>query len=133
MFRRRSLEVNDDWIDALDLLEGVRFIFDLNTISPIAHLIASTLSRDLAPEFDPRLWVRFKPFIEPDKAFELQREDQDLRLKVRSPQQILRDRGAADPEADAPWGENPVGTLAEVPYTGEDVFAGTPGRGGLSP
>jgi hypothetical protein len=81
-------------------------------------LISEALTLQLAEEFDESIFVEFEDFVSEDKEHTLKQEDQDLRLKVRTTQQVLRDRGA-DPE-DATWGEYPVGTLADTPYTGED-------------
>lgn len=100
--------------------ETNQFVFDLHTVKPIADLIAEALTLGLASEFDERLFVDFSNFISDDKRFLLEQETADLRDKVRSTQQVLRDRGS-DPE-DAPWGELPVGTLAQVPYTGDPNF-----------
>jgi phage portal protein BeeE len=94
------------------------YVFDQNTIAPLLDLFAEAYTEGLAREYDPQLFVRYEDFVAPDKTFDLLREQQDLVHKVRSVQQVLRDRGA-DPE-DAPWGELPVGTLADEPYTGEE-------------
>lgn len=103
--------------------ETNQYVFDRNTIMPICDLIAETLTVSLAMEYDSNLAVRFVPFVEPDKAYELMREAQDLATKVRSIQQVRADRGL-DPGA-APWGELPVGTVADVPYDGSapELFA----------
>lgn len=100
--------------------ETNQFVFDRNTVLPIATLIQSALDQQLARSYDDRLRVRFEDFVADDKEFTLRREQQDLALKVRSVRQVLRDRGA-DPE-DAPWGELPVGSLADAPYTGDEQF-----------
>ena len=94
------------------------FVFDKHTVAPIASMIADTLTSQLASDFDDKIFIDWEEFVSEDKDFELRRESQDLTLKVRSPQQILADR-EADPDA-APWGEFPVGTFADIPYTGED-------------
>jgi hypothetical protein len=99
--------------------ETNQYVFDRHTILPITKLIEEALTLQLAEEFDESIFVEFEKFVSDDKGFLLKQEDQDLRLKVRSPQQILRDRNA-DPE-DATWGEYPVGTLASTPYTGEEI------------
>lgn len=98
--------------------ETNQFVFDLHTISPIAHLIADGITLQLAPDFDSKIFVVFDDFVSQDKAFLLEQEKADLQNKVRSPQQVIRDRGG-DPE-DAPWGELPVGRLGDEPYTGEE-------------
>lgn len=94
-----------------------QWVFDRYGVSPIATLISDGVTHQLAPDFDPSIFVEFEPFVSEDKAFVLEQETADTQNKVRSPQQILRDRGG-DPE-DASWGEFPVGTLAEAPYTGD--------------
>jgi hypothetical protein len=99
--------------------ETNQYVFDRHTIVPIAMLISEALTLQLAEEFDESIFVEFEDFVSEDKEHTLKQEDQDLRLKVRTTQQVLRDRGA-DPE-DATWGEYPVGTLADTPYTGEEI------------
>lgn len=99
--------------------ETNQWVFDRFTVLPIAQLIETTLTQYLAVEYDERIWVRFESFVSDDKDFVLRQEAQDLTLKVRSPQQILRDR-ESDPE-DAWWGEVPVGTFSDQPYTGESA------------
>lgn len=100
--------------------ETNQFVFDKNTVAPVAMLIQTSVEQQLAPSYDDRLRVKFEDFVAGDKEFELKREAQDLSLKVRSVKQVLRDRGG-DPE-EAPWGELPVGSLADAPYTGEEEF-----------
>ncbi len=97
--------------------ETNQYTFDRNTVSPITMLIEISVQEQLATAYDPRLRVNFEEFVAADKDYDLRREAQDLSLKVRTTQQILRDRGG-DPE-DAPWGELPVGSIADEPYTGE--------------
>ena len=104
--------------------ETNEYVFDRYTILPIAELVASSITLQLAPDFDPSIFVEFEDFVSEDKRFELERETADVRNKVRSPQQILRDRNA-DVE-DAPWGEFPPGNISEVPYTGEGLDLSTP-------
>ena len=98
--------------------ETNQFVFDQHTILPIAEMIADSLTLQLATEFDEAIFVEFEKFVSADKAFELEREGQDLDKKVRTTQQVLIARGE-DPEM-APWGELPVGTLSDTPYTGEE-------------
>jgi hypothetical protein len=88
-------------------------------------MIADALTLQLARDFDEKIWIEFEQFVSADKEYELKQEAQDLALKVKSPQQVLTDRGA-DPEK-APWGEWPVGTLADQPYTGEEMDLGFEG------
>ena len=92
-------------------------MFDRYAVLPIAMLMTDAITTQLAPDFDDSLFVEWEPFVSEDKEFALKQEEADLKGKVRSPQQVLRDRNA-DPE-DAPWGEFPIGTLAESPYTGD--------------
>lgn len=94
--------------------ETNQYVFDLHTISPLATLISEGITLQLAPDFDPSIFVEFEKFVSDDKEFTLRQETADLQNKVRSPQQILRDR-EADPE-DAPWGELPVANIGQVPY-----------------
>jgi hypothetical protein len=98
--------------------ETNQFVFDLHTITPIATMIADTLTLQLAGDFDPNIWVEFDEFVSGDKDYELRREAQDLDKKIKTVQQVLIDRG--DDPGSAPWGELPVGTLADTPYTGEE-------------
>jgi len=98
--------------------ETNQYVFDLHTITPITTMISETLSLQLAPDFDGGLFVDFGDFVSVDKTYELAREAQDLTLKIKSIQQVIEDRGG-DPEG-APWGELPVGSFADSPYTGEE-------------
>jgi len=98
--------------------ETNQFVFDLHTITPIAEMMANALTLQLAGDFDPKIFVAFEDFVSADKVFDLQREAQDLALKIKSPQQVLIDRGE-DPDL-APWGVWPAGTLSDTPYTGEE-------------
>ena len=115
--------------------ETNQFVMDLHTITPIAVMISDALTLQLAPDFDKQLWVEFDEFVSADKRFELEREAQDLTLKIKTVKQVLEQRGD-DPEP-ATWGELPVGTLADTPYTGEERdfgggFGGFGGGGGES-
>jgi hypothetical protein len=69
-------------------------------------------------------------FISADKVHALAKEDQDVKNKIKSPQQILAARGE-DPEA-ASWGEFPPGGLADTPYTGEERSFGLGGSESVS-
>ena len=104
--------------------ETNQYVFDKHTILPIAEMIQQALTLQLAPDYDAALWVEFEKFISDDKDYELKREDQDLRLKTRSVQQVIEERGG-DPE-QAPWGADPVGTMADTPYTGERIEESEP-------
>jgi len=99
--------------------ETNQYVFDRNTVQPICDLIADALTNQLAIDYPQqsgvRLLVRFADFVSADEDLRLKEEEQDLRLKVRSVNQVREDRGG-DP---VPWGELPVGSFADVPYTGE--------------
>ncbi len=92
-----------------------QYVFDRYTVLPITRLDADALTVQLAHDFDPALKVRFAEFVSADKQFELAREAQDLTQKVVSINQVRAKRG----DEEVSWGELPVGTLAETPYTGE--------------
>ena len=107
---RSSAETND-------------WVFDKHAVKPIADLVADALTNQLAVDFDDKIFVEFEKFVAEDKEFELKQEEQDLKLKVRSGQQVIEDR-SGDPDR-APWAEFPVGTIAEVPYTGDEMESDT--------
>ena len=92
--------------------ETNQYVFDRHAILPIANLIADALTLQLASDFDPKLFVEFEEFVSADKAFELEQEKVDLIGKVRSINQVRQDRGLDE----VPWGEDPVGTIADQPY-----------------
>lgn len=98
--------------------ETNQFVMDLHSVLPIVTMMADAMTLQLAPDFDPNIWVEFEEFVSADKVHVLAREKQDIEKKIKSPQQILADRGG-DPEA-APWGELPPGTISDSPYTGEE-------------
>ena len=99
--------------------ETNQYVFDRNTVQPICDLIADALTNQLASDYPQqngvRLLVRFREFVSKDEELRLKQEAQDLGLKVRSVNMVREDRGD-DP---VPWGEVPIGTFADVPYTGE--------------
>lgn len=97
--------------------ETNKFVFDSNTMLPLATLVADAWTQQLASQVDARITIEPEEFVAPDKDFDLQQEESDLKNKVRSPQQVRRARGWA--AEDAPWGELPVGSIADAPYTGE--------------
>jgi hypothetical protein len=103
--------------------ETSNYTFDVNTIEPITDLIADTYTSQLASQYpNPsdtvQLVVKFRPFIARDKAFDLQRDQVDLQTKARSINEV---RASREPELPvASWGDLPVGTIGEVPYTGEE-------------
>lgn len=107
--------------------ETLQFVFDKHAVSPLAHILSDALTLQLASEFEvpdrrrrnSRIVVGFDEFISRDKEFELKMDESDLRMKVRSPKQVVRDRGR-DPSTTT-WGDFPVGTLNDTPYTGEQI------------
>jgi phage portal protein BeeE len=97
--------------------ETNQYVFDTHTVKPIADVIAEALTLQLAvPDFGEELRVGYVEFSPADKDFELRRDESELRGKIRSVNQI-RERQGEDP---VPWGDLPVGTIGEVPYTGEE-------------
>lgn len=95
--------------------ETNQFVFDQHSITPITDMLASTMTARLAVDFDRKLIVKFREFVSADKDFRLREEQQDLATKVRSVNKVLEDRGE-DPVA---WGDEPIGTFADVPYDPE--------------
>ena len=96
---RSSVEVN-------------QWVFDLYSVTPVATLFDEGITLQLAPDFDDRLVVEFEPFVSKDKEFLLKKRKQDLDTKQISIDQA-REEDGKDPQ---PWGKDPVGTFAEVPY-----------------
>ncbi len=92
--------------------ETNQYVFDRYTIQPIATLLADAISGQLAGDFDSDVFVAFDDFVSADKDFELRREEQDLKLKVRSINKVLADRDDDPVE----WGDQPIGTLADVVF-----------------
>jgi len=131
-----NAELMDRWRDRLLMANGVprsvlgdvvdanraaadtnAYVFDLHAISPHAGLVAKALTRQLAVlEYGDAIAVRFAEFIARDKDFDLRREGQDLDKKLRTVNQVREDRGL-DPVA---WGELPIGSFGDTPYTGEE-------------
>jgi len=103
--------------------ETSRYAFDVNTIEPLAGLNAEALTVYLASQYETlndnvKLIVKYKPFIARDKFFDIQQQDMWLRNKVVTVDEV---RGMQEPAMDpSSWGELPVGTIGEVPYTGEE-------------
>jgi len=93
-------------------------VFDRNTILPITKRIERSFTQQLAPQFDAQIVYKFREFQEADKHFELEREQSDLDKKVVSINEV-REKRNLEP---APWGDEPVGTFSDVPYTGEPDF-----------
>lgn len=96
--------------------ETNQYVFDLHTISPITNIIAESLTHQLAPDFGEGLVVRFEDFVVSDKDFELRQMETDLRTKVRVINEVREERG----EDEVAWGDLPVGSIADTPYTGEE-------------
>jgi SPP1 gp7 family putative phage head morphogenesis protein len=95
-----------------------QFTFDKNTVKPIVDLFTGALTQQLAPQFDARIVYKFAKFVAPDKEFDLRQEQSDLTNKVIVVNEVRRKRGLDD----ADWGDLPVGSFNEVPYTGDEDF-----------
>jgi hypothetical protein len=98
--------------------ETNQYVFDKFTIQPIATLIADALTLQLAPDFDPSIFVTWEPYISDDKRFQLEQEVADVTAKIRAVNQVREDRGLDPVE----WGEEPVGKLGEIPYRPDEGF-----------
>jgi phage portal protein BeeE len=97
--------------------ETNQYVFDLYTVTPIADAISDALTSQLArPMYGPDIRVRFKPFVASDKDYELRREAHDLDQKIRTVNEVRLERGATESK----WGDLPVGTFADAPYTGDE-------------
>lgn len=101
--------------------ETNQFVFDQNTIQPITLTIAEALTDQLAGQYpqngDVRLIVKYRPFIARDKAHDLARDIADLKNKTRNINEVRQAREPSLPVVD--WGNLPVGTFGDTPYTGE--------------
>ncbi len=93
-----------------------QFTFDKNTMLPLTLMFAGALTQQLAPQFDPRIMYQFGDFISPDKEFLQVQEASDLDRKVITPNEV-RARRQLEPES---WGDLPVGSFGDEPYTGEE-------------
>lgn len=98
--------------------ETNQYVFDRHAVKPIANLIADAITLQLAPDFDPNIFVEFEEFVSADKEFELKQEDARLRNKVVVINEV---RKKANLEK-ADYGDEPVGTFADVPYRPEERF-----------
>lgn len=102
--------------------ETARYTFDVYTTEPITCLIADALTTQLAPQYPQNegvtLVAKYKPFISRDKDFDLRKDETDLRMKVRNIDEVRDSREPALPSIT--WGQWPVGTFADIPYTGEE-------------
>jgi phage portal protein BeeE len=97
--------------------ETNQLVFDRHTIQPQANLIADAMTYQLAqPDYGPTIFVQFREFIAGDQDLRLREEDQDLRLKVRTVNEIRAARGLDD----VAWGDVPIGSFSDVPYTGDE-------------
>jgi phage portal protein BeeE len=97
--------------------ETNQYVFDTHTIKPIADVISEALTLQLAvPEFGDEYRVGFAEFAPADKDFELRRVETELRMKLRSVNEVRVGNG----EDEVAWGDLPVGTIGEAPYTGEE-------------
>lgn len=92
--------------------ETNQWVFDRYAVTPVAELIADTLTLQLASDFDSSIKVEFCPFVSEDKDHELKREAQDLTQMVRSVNEVRTDRGLDE----VTWGEQPIGTTGDVPF-----------------
>ncbi len=96
--------------------ETNQFVFDVHTVSPLTDLISEALTFQLArTEFGPDVTVEFAQFVARDKDFELRARESRLSTKFASVNMEREEMG----EDPVEWGALPVGTLADVPYTGE--------------
>ncbi|MEE8489372.1 MAG: phage portal protein [Acidimicrobiia bacterium] len=99
--------------------ETNQYTFDVHTVKPITDMVADDLTLQvLVPEYGEDFRYGFREFVPKDKEFLLRRDEVDLRTKIRSVNQVRSDRGM-DP---VDWGEEPVGTLADVPYRPDESF-----------
>jgi len=89
--------------------------FDLHTITPLADMIADTLTLQLAVDYETPVFVGFEPFVASDKAHDMAKEKQDLEHSVRSVNMVREDRG--DDPVD--WGDEPIISSNLGVYTGE--------------
>lgn len=100
--------------------ETNQYVFDRHAIKPWADLVSEALTRQLARDYDPNLSTRFAQFVADDKDHALAQEAQDLTTKVRTINQVRADRGLDPVE----WGEDPVGSFADIPYRPGDDLPG---------
>ena len=108
--------------------ETNQYVFDQHTVLPIAQMIEDALTLQLAKDFEGGVFVCFENFVASDKQFSLAQEQSDLDRKVRSINSVLESRG----ESSVDWGDEPVGKVGEIPYTGEG-FEFPPMESGQTP
>lgn len=95
------------------------YVFDFHTVSPLARVIIDAWNYQLAVDFDPKLVLMWSPFVARDKAFDLKREDQDLKLKVRTVNEIRQERPGLDP---VDYGDEAIGSFTDAPYRPDDAY-----------
>ncbi len=92
--------------------ETNQYVFDRHAVKPVANLIEDAITLQLAPAFDPNIYVEFEQFISADKEFDLKKEDSRLKNKVT----IINEVRKADSLEPVDYGDDPVGNFADVPY-----------------
>lgn len=92
--------------------ETNQYVFDRHAVKPVANLIADALTLQLAPDFDPAIFIEFEEFVSADKEFELKQEESRLKGKVVVINEV-RKKASMEP---ADWGDEPAGTFADAPY-----------------
>lgn len=102
------------------------FTFDRNAIEPRTLQNAEALTSQLASQYPQnvegvQLIVKYKPFIARDKKFEIEKDDIDLKNFTRTINEVRQSREPSLPLV--PYGDLPVGTIGQVPYTGEEEEA----------
>lgn len=95
--------------------ETNQWVFDRYAVKPITDLIAEDLTYQLAKDFDEAIKVEFEPFVSEDKEYELKRKAQDLTMMVTT----INEERVKYGEEEVPWGDQPIGTTADVPYDPE--------------
>lgn len=83
--------------------ETTMWAMDQHAVMPQTLIMSEAFTFQLARDFDERFVVRFPDFVLRDKEFELEKEGQDLKLAVRSVNEIREERGLETVE----WGDEP--------------------------
>lgn len=97
--------------------ETNQYVMDVRAVKPVADLIAEALTTQCAmSDFGPDFVVRFPDFAPADKLYELQRDESRLKMKLATINQLRK----RDGESSVAWGDLPVGSIGEAPYTGEE-------------
>ena len=73
--------------------ETNQFVMDLHTVLPITMMMSGAITDQLAADFDPNIWVEFEEFVSADTVHVLAKEDQDVKNKIKSPQDCIREQG----------------------------------------